>query len=350
MGDSCGGVGGGGESCGAGEASGNSGAESGEAGASSPAAAAFGAAVASSGSQSHANTSNSGTSNSGGADNGSDSNTAHANGSGDTNNANADNNNSANANTQATVSIHDALASVAASFGSVAPSMVSTNTSNDSTNTDSDPAVQARVSLSHALANAGTGVTSDDGKTQVSLGGDAAGALSGLGPDSTNNNDNTNMDQQSTVSIHDAVNAYAASALGLAAPSTASTDDNSDSTNTDANVQAVLGIKQALAAAGQMPDATLDSLAAPQQAPASSAPSPLGPLTDDPIDPPIADPNVIPVADNQRENKKAGDAAKAGGLTTKDELRAFHDAITKQGITDFDELVDIAKSIKDGTW
>lgn len=51
-------------------------------------------------------------------------------------------------------------------------------------------------------------------------------------------------------------------------------------------------------------------------------------------------------ADDPRLNKQARDAARAAGLTTPEELDEFHDAITGQGIVDFQELVDIARTLK----
>ena len=58
----------------------------------------------------------------------------------------------------------------------------------------------------------------------------------------------------------------------------------------------------------------------------------------------------IPVAsaDDPQGLKAAAAAARCAGLTTKDEKRRFHDAITGQGITDFQELVAIAKECKGG--
>ena len=57
---------------------------------------------------------------------------------------------------------------------------------------------------------------------------------------------------------------------------------------------------------------------------------------------------IAPIAseDDPQGLKAARAAALAAGLTTKEEKRAFHDLITGQGITDFQELVELAKSVK----
>lgn len=57
---------------------------------------------------------------------------------------------------------------------------------------------------------------------------------------------------------------------------------------------------------------------------------------------------IVPAAsaDDPRGNKQARDAARCAGLSTPEELERFHDEITGQGITDFDELVEIAKGCK----
>lgn len=51
-------------------------------------------------------------------------------------------------------------------------------------------------------------------------------------------------------------------------------------------------------------------------------------------------------ADDPQGLKQAADAAKEAGPTTREEKRAFHNAITKQGITDYQELVEIARSVR----
>jgi hypothetical protein len=69
-------------------------------------------------------------------------------------------------------------------------------------------------------------------------------------------------------------------------------------------------------------------------------------------DPPIGfAPDGTPIApiasaDDPQGLKAARAAAQAAGLTTKEEMRAFHDLISGQGITDFQELVEWAKSVK----
>ena len=57
---------------------------------------------------------------------------------------------------------------------------------------------------------------------------------------------------------------------------------------------------------------------------------------------------IVPVAsaDDPQGLKAAAAAAQAAGLTTKEEKRAFHNEISGRGITDFQELVEIAKSVK----
>ena len=61
---------------------------------------------------------------------------------------------------------------------------------------------------------------------------------------------------------------------------------------------------------------------------------------------------VVPVAsaDDPQGLKMAAAAARQAGLTTKEEKREFHDAITGKGITKFSVLLDIAKSIKEGDY
>lgn len=59
---------------------------------------------------------------------------------------------------------------------------------------------------------------------------------------------------------------------------------------------------------------------------------------------------LVASADDPQGLKMAGAAARQAGLTTKEERREFHDAITGKGITKFSVLLDIAKSIKEGNY
>ncbi len=59
---------------------------------------------------------------------------------------------------------------------------------------------------------------------------------------------------------------------------------------------------------------------------------------------------LVASADDPQGTKMASAAARQAGLTSKKELRKFHDLITKQGITEFSELVEIAKSVKEGDY
>jgi hypothetical protein len=54
--------------------------------------------------------------------------------------------------------------------------------------------------------------------------------------------------------------------------------------------------------------------------------------------------------DNARPKVQARNAAREAGLTDRADIRTFHDAITGQGITDYQELVQIARDIANGNY